>query len=70
MNCTLCDKPVVLHPTAAQRSARYGGTPRDYIILFPRHADCELKAREQATQELIQRLNSDHLQKEAPDAND
>ena len=59
MNCTLCDKPVVLHPTAAQRSARYGGTPRDYIILFPRHADCELKAREQGTQELIQRLNSD-----------
>ena len=59
MNCTLCHKPVVLHPTAARRSARYGGTPRDYIILFPRHADCELKAREQATQELIQRLNSD-----------
>lgn len=59
MNCTLCDKPVVLHPTAAQRAERYGGTPRDYIILFPRHADCELKAREQATQELIQRLNSD-----------
>jgi len=59
VNCTLCHKPVVLHPTAAQRAERYGGTPRDYTILFPRHADCELKAREQATQELIQRLNSD-----------
>ena len=59
MNCTLCDKPVVLHPTAAQRSARYGGVPRDYTILFPRHADCELKARERATQELLRSLNSD-----------
>ena len=56
MNCTLCNKPVVLHPTAAQRAERYGGTPRDYIILFPRHADCELKARERATQELVKRL--------------
>ena len=67
MNCTLCHKPVVLHPTAAQRAERYGGTPRDYTILFPRHADCELKAREQGTRELVKRLNSDG---EAPDAND
>lgn len=68
MNCTICDKPVVLHPTAAQRAERYGGTPRDYIVLFPRHADCELKKREQDTQELIQRLN--HTDEEEPDAND
>lgn len=67
MNCTLCDKPVVLHPTAAQRAERYGGTPRDYTILFPRHADCELKAREQETIQLLRSLNSDE---EAPDAND
>ncbi len=61
MNCTLCDKPVVLHPTAAQRAASdvTGRTAREYTLLFPRHAECELKAREQATQELIQRLNSD-----------
>lgn len=59
MNCAICDKPVVLHPTAAQRAERYGGTPREYTILFPRHADCELKAREQATLKLMRRLNSD-----------
>lgn len=69
MNCTICDKPVVLHPTAAQRAERYGGTPRDYTILFPRHADCELKKRAADTEELLQRLNSDHPQKDAPDAN-
>ena len=59
MKCILCDKPVVLHPMAAQRAERYGGIPRDYIILFPRHADCELKARERDTLELTKRLNSD-----------
>lgn len=74
MNCTLCDKPVILQPTAAQRAERFGGVPRDYTVLFPRHAECELKKREQDTLELIRRLNaadlnSDHLQKDAPDAN-
>lgn len=62
MNCALCHLPVVLHPTAAQRAERYGGTPRDYIILFPRHAECELKKREQDTLELMRRLTG----KEAP----
>lgn len=67
MNCTICDRPVVLHPTAAQRAERYGGTPRDYTILFPRHADCVVKAREQEAIDLLRSLNSDE---ETPDAND
>lgn len=58
MNCTLCHKPVILQPTAAQRAARNGGVPRDYVVLFPRHAECELKKREQDTHELISRLNA------------
>lgn len=59
MNCTLCDKPVILQPSAKARAERYGGAPRDYTILFPRHADCELKAREQGTLELLRRLNAE-----------
>ena len=59
MNCTLCHKPVVLHPTAAQRAERYGGTPRDYTLLFPNHADCVVKAREQEAIDLLRSLNSD-----------
>ena len=59
MNCTLCDRPVVLHPTAAQRAERYGGTPRDYTLLFPNHADCVVRARSQGSVDLIRRLNAD-----------
>ena len=70
MNCTLCHKPVVLHPTAAQRAERFGGVPRDYIVLFPRHAECELKKREQDTEELLQRLNSDRNRGDTTHAND
>lgn len=74
MNCTLCHLPVVLHPTAAQRAASdvTGRTAREYTLLFPRHAECELKKRaadtaelkkrEQDTAELMRRLTG----KEAP----
>lgn len=59
MTCRHCQKPVVLHPTAAQRAERYGGTPREYTLLFPNHADCVVKAREQEAIDLLRSLNSD-----------
>lgn len=59
MTCRHCHKPVILQPSAKARAERYGGTPRDYTLLFPNHADCVVKAREQETIELLRSLNSD-----------
>ena len=59
MNCRHCHKPVILQPSARARAERFGGTPRDYTLLFPNHADCVVKAREQETIDLMRRLNAD-----------
>lgn len=59
MTCRHCRLPVILQPSAKARAERYGGTPRDYTLLFPNHADCVVKAREQETLNLLRSLNSD-----------
>lgn len=59
MTCRHCHKPVILQPSAQARAERFGGAPRDYTLLFPNHADCVVKARSQASIELMRRLNSD-----------
>ena len=48
MNCTICGKPVVLIPSAAERARKdvTGNSAQYYTNLFPRHATCELKKRE------------------------
>jgi hypothetical protein len=46
MNCSYCNKPVVLRPSAAERAAKYGGKPSDYTALFPNHAECSIAARD------------------------
>lgn len=53
MKCTICGKPVVLIPSAAERAEKYGGKPSDYTKLFSTHADCALKKREQETNALM-----------------
>lgn len=45
MNCTVCHQPVTLHPSAAERAAKYGGSASDYVRLFPMHADCVIRER-------------------------
>lgn len=57
MNCNICNKPVVLVPSARERAAksRDGMTAADYTKLFPRHAACELAQREDQTAELCRR---------------
>lgn len=45
MNCTICGKPIVLHPSAAERARRYGGSASDYTKLFTTHADCTVEKR-------------------------
>lgn len=46
MNCSYCNKPVVLVPSAQERAAKFGGRPSDYTALFPDHAECFIKARD------------------------
>ena len=59
MNCTLCGKPVVLVPSAAERARKHGESAAYYTRLFPTHAECELAKRSKDTSDLIQR----HYQK-------
>lgn len=51
--CTICNKEIILTPSAAERAAKYGGKPSDYTRLFTEHATCALKKREADTVELM-----------------
>jgi hypothetical protein len=57
VNCTHCGKPIVLVPSAAERAAKDSGRPASYYTrLFTAHAECQIKARNESTLELIRRL--------------
>lgn len=56
MNCTICNNPIILVPSAAERAKRHGGKPSDYTKLFTTHAKCAVEKREAETIELIRRL--------------
>lgn len=58
MNCTICGKPVVLVPSAAERAKKYGGKPEDYTLLFPIHADCQIAKRSRESVELMRRISA------------
>lgn len=47
MNCTLCNKPIVLVPSAAQRAAKdvTGKSAAYYTSLFTTHSHCALEER-------------------------
>lgn len=51
--CTICDLPIVLVPSAAERAAKSGGTAAFYTSLFTEHARCTLHKREQDTLALM-----------------
>lgn len=56
MNCTICGKPAVLVPSAAERAAKDPNmTAAKYTALFPTHADCALRKRQEETRALIRR---------------
>lgn len=54
-NCTICRKPIVLTPSAAERAKRFGGKPSDYAALFTEHADCTIAKRDRESRELMAR---------------
>jgi hypothetical protein len=52
VKCTLCNNPIVLVPSAAERAKKFGGKPSDYTKLFTVHAACaiaELAKRNRVT---------------------
>ena len=56
MKCTICGKPILLSPSAAERARKFGGTPSDYTKLFTEHTVCALAKRDRETRELIARM--------------
>ena len=58
MNCTICHKPVILNPSATERANKYGGSPQDYIKLFPTHSDCAIAKRNADVAETMRKLNN------------
>ena len=69
MKCSICGKPVVLVPSAAERAKRYGGKPSDYTRLFTEHSECVIAKREKDTRELIRSLDSGKLAKASWETN-
>ena len=45
MNCRICNKPIVLVPSAKERAAKFGGTPEFYTRLFTTHGTCQVAER-------------------------
>lgn len=58
MRCTICNKPVVLIPSAKERAEKYGGKASDYTSLFRTHSACALQKRNAETLDLIERINA------------
>lgn len=57
MNCTICGKPIVLVPSAAERAAKdvSGKSAAYYTSLFTTHSECAVAKREQDTLALMRR---------------
>lgn len=55
MKCTICDKKIVLVPSAAERARKFGGKPSDYTSLFTTHSQCAVNKREQEAVELMRK---------------
>ena len=60
MTCTICNKPIVLRPTAAERAAKdvTGKSAAYYTSLFTTHSACAVAKRGREVSELIVRNNA------------
>ena len=55
MNCTICNKPIVLIPSAKERADKCGGKPADYTRLFTSHSNCFIAKRSADTSALMRK---------------
>jgi len=60
MKCTICDKPIVLMPSAIERAKNSDKPAAYYTRLFTTHPKCAIAKREQETVELIQKKNKEY----------
>jgi len=63
MKCTICNKPVVLVPSASERASRYGGKASDYTKKFNTHSACFLEKRKQDTIDLMRKIVAENKKK-------
>jgi hypothetical protein len=56
MKCSICNNPIVLVPSAAERARKFGGKPSDYTKLFTTHPECFIAKVAVDTKKLIARL--------------
>lgn len=63
MNCTICDKPIILIPSAAERARKNGGKPSDYIAMFTEHSACALAKRKADTFALMRSIAANNEMK-------
>ena len=52
-NCTICDQPIILVPSAAERAKKYGGKPSDYEGMFTTHVHCLVDKRQDEVRALM-----------------
>ena len=57
MKCSICNKEIILVPSAKERAKKYGGKASDYTKLFTSHAQCAIDKRREDTFELMKRLS-------------
>lgn len=56
MKCTICNKEIVLVPSAIERAKKYGGKPSDYTALFTTHNECYVNKRSAESVALMRSL--------------
>lgn len=61
MKCSICNKEIVLVPSAAERAQKFGGKPSDYTSLFTTHVECKLKEDKKSLNELMKRLDNSRI---------
>lgn len=59
MNCNICDKPIILIPSAQERSKNdlNGNPPGYFISLFRTHSECLINKRNKDTVKLMRKIN-------------
>jgi hypothetical protein len=70
MDCSICNKPIILVPSAKERAAKFGGKPSDYTKIFTAHAECLIAKRESETVELIRKAQQTVASHVPPTAGD
>ena len=59
-NCYICGKPIVLEPSAKERSRATGYPASFFRALFTTHSECAIRDREERTIKLMRRINRDN----------